>query len=71
MSTYNIDTMHVLGIATKAVESKFELVRFLHELAIHYLLLADTYQTIYRNVFFLLYRAVQKVRHKATSFVSS
>ena len=33
----------------------FELVQFLHELAIHYLLLADTYQTIDQNIFSLLY----------------
>ena len=47
----------------KAVGSNFELVRLLHELAIHYLLLADTYQTIDQNVFSILYRAVQKVWH--------
>ena len=30
----------------KAVGSNFELVRFFHELTIHYLFLADTYRTI-------------------------
>ena len=36
----------------KAVGSNFELIRFLHKLAIRYLLLADTYLTIDQNVFF-------------------
>ena len=53
---YYTHTIHCnyYAYTIRAVGSNFELVRFLHELAIHYLLLTDTYQTIDQNVFSLL-----------------